>query len=270
MSTIFLSHSSKDKEFVRKLAKDLEDHDLKIWLDEKSMKVGDLLIPSISDGIKNSNYLIAVISENSNNSVWVNKELSIAISEEVLTSHKKILPILLDKCEIPIFLQDKVYADFSDPKNYNKSFAQLLLSIEQGSTGLKVIPKRKYLQPKVEINGLVKEDIFRLQKNTFYFTIELSHEPSYLWQQWFYENLISKDLNPEKTFIAGNTICHISSLNKFIKKDAPLIKDIITITNDQLYKLNKNSSQQISTYNPVHRVKDKKVIEKALKKFKTD
>ena len=48
---IFLSHSSKDKEFVRKLADDLKTYGLSVWFDEWEIKVGDSITNKISQGI---------------------------------------------------------------------------------------------------------------------------------------------------------------------------------------------------------------------------
>ena len=44
LKSVFLSHNHADKPFVRKLASDLENHDIKCWLDEAEMKIGDSLI----------------------------------------------------------------------------------------------------------------------------------------------------------------------------------------------------------------------------------
>lgn len=44
MSSIFLSHNSKDKEFVRRLANRLESYGVKVWVDEAEIKVGESLI----------------------------------------------------------------------------------------------------------------------------------------------------------------------------------------------------------------------------------
>lgn len=42
--SIFLSHNTKDKPFVKKLARDLGNHDVRYWLDEAEIKIGDSLI----------------------------------------------------------------------------------------------------------------------------------------------------------------------------------------------------------------------------------
>ncbi|MCN5932949.1 toll/interleukin-1 receptor domain-containing protein, partial [Escherichia coli] len=39
--SVFLSHNHNDKPFVRKLARDLENHGVHYWLDEAEMKIGD-------------------------------------------------------------------------------------------------------------------------------------------------------------------------------------------------------------------------------------
>lgn len=65
MSSIFLSHSSNDKPFVRKLAADLRRAGFYVWVDEAEIKVGDSLIEKIEDGIDNTDFLGVVISQNS-------------------------------------------------------------------------------------------------------------------------------------------------------------------------------------------------------------
>lgn len=112
MSSIFLSHNSRDKYFVRKLKDDLKRDGIRVWFDEDEMKVGDSLIDKISEGISTMEYVGVILSKNSVDSVWVKKEVAIAMTEEIRGKKVKVLPILLEDCEIPPFLTDKIYADF--------------------------------------------------------------------------------------------------------------------------------------------------------------
>jgi hypothetical protein len=121
---IFLSHSSKDKEFVRHIANDLQTYDLPVWFDEWEIKVGDSLTQKISDGINESGWLIIVLSENSINSKWVQNEINAAMTIELEKKEVFILPILIDDCKIPILLRDKLYADFR--KSYTIGIKSLL------------------------------------------------------------------------------------------------------------------------------------------------
>lgn len=126
MGSIFLSHNSADKPFVRKLAADLRCSGFYAWVDEAEIKLGDSLIEKIEEGIENTDYLGVVLSPNSVNAEWVKREVRIALTQEIHGKRMKVLPILLEKVEIPAFLLDKKYADFTSEDNY-KSSLQLII-----------------------------------------------------------------------------------------------------------------------------------------------
>ena len=129
MPSIFLSHNSRDKEFVRKLEADLTDHGIKCWLDETHITIGDSLIQKIREGIDDVNYFAIVLSPNSVNAPWVINELDVAMNYQVLGKSIKVLPILLADCELPSFLVGKLYADFRNSDKYNDSLKNLLKSM---------------------------------------------------------------------------------------------------------------------------------------------
>lgn len=116
--SIFLSHSSKDKPLVRKIGNDLIRYGAKVWIDEGEIKIGDSLIDKISQGIQVADYLGVAISNASVTSEWVKRELNIALTREINGKSLKVLPLLLDTCEMPLFLIDKKYADFREESNY--------------------------------------------------------------------------------------------------------------------------------------------------------
>ena len=124
MSSIFLSHSHKDKLFVRKLSKRLEEHGIQTWLDEIEMQVGDSIITKIGDAIREYRYLGVVISSHSVSSEWVRREVNIALTEEIQARRTKVLPLLCERCELPAFLVDKIYADFTG--DFDEGFNRLL------------------------------------------------------------------------------------------------------------------------------------------------
>ena len=125
---IFISHSSKDKVFVRKLANDLKIIGHDVWLDEWEIKVGECIVSKIEEGIKNSEYVIIVLSESSVNSGWVEKEWKSKYWDEISHSRILVLPAIIEECEIPELLKTKKYADFT--KNYSIPFFELNKSIQ--------------------------------------------------------------------------------------------------------------------------------------------
>jgi len=76
----FLSHSSKDKPFVRKLAADLVANGIKVWIDEQRILVGDSIPEKIAQGLAESDFFLIVVSHNSVESSWAKKELNSALS----------------------------------------------------------------------------------------------------------------------------------------------------------------------------------------------
>lgn len=136
MSSIFLSHNSKDKPFVRKLADDLRKKGHYVWVDEAEIKVGDSLIGKIEEGIENTEYLGVVISNNSNKSEWVNREVRTALNQEIHNKKVKVLPILIEDVEIPTFLLDKKYADFTSDDNYDNALQDILDRLSELPDGI--------------------------------------------------------------------------------------------------------------------------------------
>lgn len=123
---IFLSHSWKDKDFARILASDLEICNIKVWLDEAEIKIGDSLLGKVQEAIESVDYLAVILSPNSVNSEWVTKELEMAFYHEVSGKKVKILPLVYRECKIPLFLKTKAYADFSKRESYFYGFKDIL------------------------------------------------------------------------------------------------------------------------------------------------
>jgi tetratricopeptide (TPR) repeat protein len=124
MKTVFISYSSKDKEFSERLASDLKGYGLGVWFDQWEIKVGDSIIEKISQGIEQNNFLAIVLSSTSVQSNWVKKELNSALVSEIEKKSIIVLPILYEKCNIPILLQEKKYANFTE--NYERGLKELL------------------------------------------------------------------------------------------------------------------------------------------------
>ncbi|EAR22547.1 toll/interleukin-1 receptor domain-containing protein [Nitrococcus mobilis] len=123
--SIFLSHNVQDKAFVRRLAEDLSLAGVTVWLDEAEIKLGDSLLSKVEEGILGSDYLGVVLSPNSVGSEWVQRELRMALSNEIESKKVKVLPLLLADCQMPGFLTDKLYADFRNESGYALAFSKL-------------------------------------------------------------------------------------------------------------------------------------------------
>lgn len=128
---IFLCHNSKDKPFVRELKKSLEERGVeRIWLDEVEIEIGDNLVTKIEEGIMKSKYFGIILSPNSIDSPWVKRELEMALNKEEYIKRVIILPLLYEKCELPLYLLNRLYADFTSEENYEAAIDNLLCRIK--------------------------------------------------------------------------------------------------------------------------------------------
>lgn len=126
--SVFLSHNHKDKDFVRRLASDIESHGIRVWLDEAEMNIGDSLIQKIREGIDNVDYFAVILSNNSVKAPWVENELDVAMNYQI-AGKIKILPIILEEIELPSFLIGKLYSNFSKIESYNIELKRLITSM---------------------------------------------------------------------------------------------------------------------------------------------
>jgi len=260
MSSVFLSHNSKDKPWVRVLAERLMADDVVVWLDEAEINIGDSLIDKITEGIKEMKFVAAIISKNSVESSWVQKEISIAMSKEIAGRQVTVLPLVIDNCELPPSLSDKLYADFTNPDDFETSYSKLLIAIgikrpensiqEQKKPSPKTestpvaayeIPK----EPEIKIIGILKD---RTQQDHEYsglqdYYFQLSKSPSHDWVHLFDESRrFPRHSMWRKAWIEGDCVvvkCATDELQRYHLRD---LKQDVANTN-------KNLAQAIEQHN---------------------
>lgn len=127
MPSVFLSHSSVDKPFVKKLAKDLNQMGVNAWFDKWEIKVGESITWKIEEGIRENEYLGIVLSPEALQSEWVKSEISAGWVKQMQAKKRLVLPIYYRQCSIPYFLADRKYADFrQDYQNGLEELAAVL------------------------------------------------------------------------------------------------------------------------------------------------
>ena len=90
MSFIFISYSRQDQAYVSKLAQTLQTHQLPVWLDD-SIDYGTTWPRVIQDHLEKCQVFLLVMSPRSEDSHWVQCELSLALELK-----KPIYPLLLE------------------------------------------------------------------------------------------------------------------------------------------------------------------------------
>ena len=109
---IFISYSQADREFVDKLAMQLVAARHNVWMDRWELAIGDSLTEKISSALGGANAILVIVSKSSVQSEWFKRELSAGLIRELEEKRMLVMPCIIDDCEIPLFLRDKLYADF--------------------------------------------------------------------------------------------------------------------------------------------------------------
>lgn len=129
---LFISHSSADKAFARQLDAALSRCGADVFLDERSIEVGQSIPKRIAEGIQAATHFILVVSRNSNGSKWVQDELDRATMRSVSGSGALLLPVRIEEVTIPAAVSHIQCADFlhwQDARAFNAGLVRLLKAI---------------------------------------------------------------------------------------------------------------------------------------------
>src|SRR5512139_1110368 len=120
---VFISHASEDKaRFVARFAARLRENGVDAWLDQWEMKPGDSLVDRIFEqGLKQAQAVILVLSAVSVQKPWVREELNTSVVNRI-SRGLKIIPVVIDQCEIPMCLQATLWQRIDDLEHYDDAF----------------------------------------------------------------------------------------------------------------------------------------------------
>lgn len=93
--SVFISYSTADQEIADKTKQILKDNRIVCWMAPDSIRAGGDYAEEIPAAIKKCEIFLLILSENSQKSIWVPKELSLAVQER-----KTIIPFHIDKSSI--------------------------------------------------------------------------------------------------------------------------------------------------------------------------
>jgi len=110
---VFLSHNSKDKPAVRRLARALQERQIRAWLDIEQLEPGGDWQKGLEDGIRISR-TAAVLVGKDGLGPWQLEEMEVVL--QLAARHrKKLIPVLLSgaskKPRLPLFIKNRTWLD---------------------------------------------------------------------------------------------------------------------------------------------------------------
>lgn len=135
----FISYSTKDEDFARRLYADLQSVGIRCWFAPSDLKIGRRLTSSINEAIRVHDKLLLILSEHAIRSDWIGIEVRNALRKELEQQSPVLFPVRLDDAvfrsreEWAWELKDRYIADFRDwkePAKYQRSITRLIMDLK--------------------------------------------------------------------------------------------------------------------------------------------
>ena len=131
----FISYSTHDEEFAKRLHADLQDKGVRCWFAPHDLRIGKKILDAVDAAIRLRDRVLLILSEHSINSDWVEDEVTAGFEEERKRGEEVLFPIRLDDAVMKTTeawaakLRARLIGDFRQWKDhdaYQQGFQRML------------------------------------------------------------------------------------------------------------------------------------------------
>jgi hypothetical protein len=143
--SLFISHSSKDKDFAERLHADLQNKGVRCWFAPHDMRIGAKIIDAIDEAIRLRDKVLLILSEGALASDWVEGEVTRALDEERARKEVVLFLVRLDDAVMQtsegwarLLRGQRHIGDFTgwrEHDSYQKSFDRLMRDLRVETSG---------------------------------------------------------------------------------------------------------------------------------------
>jgi len=180
---VFVSYNYRDKEFVYVLVKKLEEHGIRVFVDYRDFQTGAPIIKELERAIASSQYVLLVLTPAFVESSWTVFESMFVQMHDPADKQGRILPILVEDCDIPLRLATLTHIDFR--QDFEKGMTQLLASLKKPPPSAHIAATQ---EPARENQAFLNKQILTLittglsrtprQRNNIFFESAVIEEPN--------------------------------------------------------------------------------------------
>ena len=123
----FISYSSKDDDFAKRIHADLQNNGVRCWFAPHDLPIGGKILDEIDAAIRLRDKVLLILSEHSIGSDWVEDEVKTAYEEERRRKQTMLFPIRLDDTVMETreawaakLRSDRNIGDFRQWKNHDR------------------------------------------------------------------------------------------------------------------------------------------------------
>ena len=128
----FISYARNDGAVARQLAQELAEAGFTTFIDEASLAAGNSFAQELSRAIRDSRFVLVLVSPSYVESRWAQKELQLAMNEELQMplGAVKVIPILIDDCDVPFLIRDKHVLDLRNRESFRPQVERLIANLK--------------------------------------------------------------------------------------------------------------------------------------------
>ena len=133
-ASLMISYAGEDREFVERLAHDLQANGIRVWIDASMIQVGDSIVSKVNEAIASMDFVLVALSRAFFAKRWPKRELDAALFRESQAQRALVIPAVLDISsdevrELSPLLGDRRYLDFGH--SYEAALAELLRLLQR-------------------------------------------------------------------------------------------------------------------------------------------
>lgn len=135
----FISYSSKDGDWVRgMLLPRLEREDLRVCIDYRDFEIGAPSLVNMENAVDHSRKTLLILTPNWIAGEWTEFEALLVQTKDPAGRGRRILPLMVQSCQLPDRLQVFTYLDLTNPAEFDFQMQRLVAAIR--STPLQPTP----------------------------------------------------------------------------------------------------------------------------------
>lgn len=138
--TVFISYTTPDRAKARRLANDLGAQGIRVWFDENSIAAGSSIPEAVQAGLAQARFLLICWSAYSAKSRWMKEEANAFLMNQLAGGRKSMVPVMLDRTRLPLFLRHRKYVDFT--RDWTRGYEDLRKALGVDSQPLAATPFR--------------------------------------------------------------------------------------------------------------------------------
>ncbi len=125
----FISYSHKDADWVRKTLLHLERAGLRVCIDFRDFEIGTPSLVNMENAVEHSRKTLLVLTPAWVDSEWTTFEALLIQTDDPAGRARRILPLLVKRCQLPKRLGIFTYLDMTKPAEFEAQLRRLVTAI---------------------------------------------------------------------------------------------------------------------------------------------